>query len=92
MQAINNRKGSSQGGKIYKKKRGICESELNLHVVKSLVGLPSIHAVGFVGVVVGWTRSGVGLIDGVLRGGFVGHPVVPGEYQRKIHFKPYVNI
>lgn len=61
-------------------------SELILHVVKSLVCLPSIHALGFVGVVVGWTRSGVRLIDGVLRGGFVGHPVVPGEYQRIIHF------
>lgn len=53
-----------------------------LHVVKSLVGLPSVHALGFVGVIVGWTGPGVRLVDSVLRGSLVGHPVVPEEYPK----------
>lgn len=53
-----------------------------LHVVKSLVRLPSLHTLGFVGVIVGGTGSDVRLVDGVLRGGFVGHPVVPEGYQK----------
>lgn len=48
------------------KKRGILEGEMSLHIVKSLVRLPSVHTVSLVGVVVGWTWSDVRLVHGVL--------------------------
>lgn len=61
--------------------RGIYKSEMILHVVKFLVGLPSVHTLGLVGVIVVLTGSGVRLVDSVVRGGFVGHPIIPEEYQ-----------
>lgn len=48
-----------------------------LHIVKSLVGLSSLHAVSFVRVVEDWTWSNVRLVRCVLRSSFVGHAVVP---------------
>lgn len=50
-----------------------------LHIVKSLVGLPSFHAMGLVRLIDGWPWSWVRLIDNlsVLRGGFVSHPIIP---------------
>lgn len=51
--------------------------EMILHVIKSLVGLPSLHTLGFVGVIVGCSGSDVRLVDSVLRGSVVGHPVIP---------------
>lgn len=55
------------------------ERAVILHVVESLVGLPSLHTRDLVGVVVGRTGPGVGLVDRVLRGSFVGHPIIPEE-------------
>lgn len=63
-----------------------------LHVIKSLVGRPSLHTLGFVGVIVGCSGSGVNLVDSVLRGSVVGHPVVPEEYQKIVLNKRQKNI
>lgn len=62
-------------------------NEMILHIVKSLGGLPAVHTLGFVGVIVGWTGPDVRLVDGVLRGRFVGHPIIPEEHQKITNFK-----
>lgn len=61
--------------------------EMILHVIKSLVGLPSLHTLGFVGVIVGCSGSDVRLVGSV-----VGHPVVPEEYQKIVLNKRQKNI
>lgn len=53
------------------------KTDMVLHVVKSLVCLPSIHALSFVGVVVDGPGSGVRPVHRVLGGSFVGHPIIP---------------
>lgn len=49
-----------------------------LHIVKSLTRLPSLCTLSLVGIVVRWTGSHLRLVDSVVRGGFVGHSIVPG--------------
>lgn len=53
------------------------KTDMVLHVVKSLVCLPSIHTLSFVGVVVDGPGSGVRPVHRVLGGSFVGHPIIP---------------
>lgn len=53
------------------------KTDMVLHVVKSLVCLPSVHALSFVGVVVDGPGSGVRPVHRVLGGSFVGHPIIP---------------
>lgn len=62
-------------------------SDMILHIIKFLVGHPSVRAVRPVGVIEGRAGFGVGPVDSVVRGGFVGHPVVPAEHQNTSGFK-----
>lgn len=67
--------------------RGNDKSEISLHIVKSLIRLPSIHTLGLVGIVVNCPGSGLRLVHGVVRGGFIGHPIIPEEYQIIINYE-----
>lgn len=58
-----------------------------LHIIKSLTRLPSISTLSLVGIIVGRTGSDVRLVDSVGRGSFVGHSIIPEQYQKIIHFK-----
>lgn len=55
-----------------------------LHIVKSLVRLPPLHTLGFVGVIKAASGPRVLPVHRVLRGSFVGHSVISEEHQKEM--------